>query len=149
MFLQIAIGSVVLTANIAVAALAAFALETIFQRVHRWLLRPPQRMKLFLLLMATGLWVLAVVRVGVWIWGLTLLWVGAFGTLEEAIYFALVAYTTLGLGDLIAHPEWRILSAMAAANGLLSFGLLTALLVEALRQVRLSQIETRRRRSDD
>ncbi len=149
MLLQIAIGTVVLTTNIAVAALAAFALETIFQRIHPWLLRPPQRPKLFLLLMVTGLWVLAVVTVGVWIWGLTLLSVGAFATLEEAIYFALVAFTTLGLGDLIAHPEWRILAAMAAANGFLSFGLLTALLVEALRQVRLSQIETRRRHGSD
>lgn len=149
MFVQIAIGTVVLTLNIAVAALAAFALELTFQSIHHWLVRPPQRPKLFLLLMVTGLWVLAVVTVGVWIWGLTLLQVGAFATLEEAVYFALVAFTTLGLGDLIAHPEWRILAAMAAANGFLSFGLLTALLVEALRQVRLAQLETRRRRSDD
>lgn len=149
MLVQIAIGTVVLILNISIAAMAAFVLEIIFQRIHPWLLRPPQRPKLFLLLTGTGLWVLAVVTAGVWIWGLTLLSVGAFPTLEESVYFALVAFTTLGLGDLIARPEWRILAAMAAANGFLSFGLLTALLVEALRQVRLSQLETRRRRSDD
>jgi hypothetical protein len=33
---------------------------------------------------------------------------------------------------------------MASVNGFLSFGLLTALMVEALRQVRLSQLEMRR-----
>jgi hypothetical protein len=41
----------------------------------------------------------------------------------------------------VPHQDWRIFAAMAAVNGLLSFGLLTALLVEALRQVRLAQLE--------
>ena len=36
---------------------------------------------------------------------------------------------------------WRLLAGMAAANGFLNFGRLTALLIEALRQVRGSQIE--------
>lgn len=44
-------------------------------------------------------------------------------------------FSTLGLGDVVPHPEWRIFAVMAAVNGFLSFGLLTALLVEALRQV--------------
>ena len=47
--------------------------------------------------------------------------------------------------ELAAHPEWRIFAVMAAVNGFLSFGLLTALLVEALRQVRLAQLERRHR----
>ena len=34
---------------------------------------------------------------------------------------------------------------MAAANGFLNFGLMTALLVEALRHVRLGQVDARRR----
>ena len=55
----------------------------------------------------------------------------------------IVAFSTLGLGDIVSHPEWRILAAMAAVNGFLSFGLLTALLVEALRQVRMAQLEMR------
>jgi hypothetical protein len=45
----------------------------------------------------------------------------------------------------VPPPEWRILSVMAAVNGFLSFGLLAALLVEALRLVRLAQLETRNR----
>jgi hypothetical protein len=72
------------------------------------------------------------------------MWLGAFPKIEEAVYFSLVAFTTLGLGDIVAPQAWRILSVMAAVNGFLSFGLLTALMVEALRQVRLSQLETRR-----
>jgi hypothetical protein len=142
---QIIIGTVVLLANIAVMAAAAFLLESGFQRGHRWLLRPPQRPRLLLLLVVVAVWVLAVITAGVWLWAAVLFGVGAFPTIEEAVYYCLVVFTTLGLGDVIPPPEWRILAVMPAANGFLSFGLLTAIMVETLRQVRLAQIETRRR----
>ena len=145
MFIQIALGTGLLLINVMIMALAAFLLEVAFRRVHPWLIAPPQRSKLLLMLVGVCLWVLAVVTAGVWIWALALRGLGAFHTFESAVYFALVAFTTLGLGDVVAPPEWRILSVMAAVNGFLSFGLLTALLVEALRQVRLAQLETRPR----
>jgi hypothetical protein len=143
MFLQIALGTGLLLINVMIMALAAFLLEVGFRRAHPWLIAPPQRPKLLLMLVGVCLWVLAVVTAGVWTWALALRGLGAFHTLEAAVYFALVAFTTLGLGDVVAPQEWRILSVMAAVNGFLSFGLLTALLVEALRQVRLAQLETR------
>jgi voltage-gated potassium channel Kch len=143
MFVQIAFGSGLLLINVLIMALAAFLLEVAFRRAHPWLVAPPQRPKLLLMLVGVCLWVLAVVTAGVWIWAVTLNALGAFPTLEASVYFAMVAFTTLGLGDIVAPPEWRILSAMAAVNGFLSFGLLTALLVEALRQVRLAQLGQR------
>lgn len=145
MFTQIALGTGLLLANVLIMAVAAFLLEVAFRKLHPWLVAPPQRPKLLVMLVAVCLWVLAVVTCGVWIWALALLNLGAFPDLEAAVYFSLVAFTTLGLGDVLAPPEWRILSVMAAVNGFLSFGLLTALLVEALRQVRLAQLETRHR----
>lgn len=144
MLLQIALGSGLLVLNVILMALAALVLESAFRSLHPWLVAPPQRPKLVLMLVAVGLWVLAVITVGVWIWALSLHAIGAFGSYEEAVYFSIVAFSTLGLGDVVPHPEWRILSVMAAVNGFLSFGLLTALLVEALRQVRLAQLEVRR-----
>ncbi|MBP9185393.1 MAG: two pore domain potassium channel family protein [Fuscovulum sp.] len=149
MFTQIATGSGLLTLNIIVAALAAFWLELAFRWLHPWLLRPPQRPRLLLLLIGVGLWVLAVITAGVWIWALAYRLLGALPDLETAVYFSLVTFTTLGFGDVILPEGWRLLAGMEAANGFLSFGLLTALLVEALRQVRLSQIETRRRAQDE
>jgi hypothetical protein len=144
MLVQIAIGTVILLTNILVAALASLILEVAFRRWHPWLISAPQRPKLLLMLVCVGVWVLGVVTVCVWIWALSLLSLGAFQTVEEAVYFSLVAFTTLGLGDIVAPQEWRILSVMASVNGFLSFGLLTALMVEALRQVRLAQLELRR-----
>jgi hypothetical protein len=144
MLVQIAIGTLILLVNILVAALAALVLEVAFRRWHHWLVSAPQRPKLLLMLVCVGIWVLGVVTVCVWTWALALWSLGAFPTIEEAVYFSLVAFTTLGLGDLVPPPAWRILSVMSSVNGFLSFGLLTALMVEALRQVRLSQLEMRR-----
>jgi hypothetical protein len=145
MFLQIALGTGLLVVNVLIMAVAAFLLEDAFRRAHPWLLAAPQRPKILLMLVGVCLWVLAVVTTGVWIWALALRFLGAFPTMEAAVYFSLVAFTTLGLGDVVAPLDWRILSVMAAVNGFLSFGLLTALLVETLRQVRLAQLETRHR----
>lgn len=143
MLLQIALGSGLLVVNVLVMALASLGLETAFRAAHPWLIRPPQRMKLLVMLVAVGLWVLMVLTVGIWMWAYVLFETGVFKTMEETLYFAIEAFSTLGLGDVVPQQEWRILAAMAAVNGLLSFGLLTALLVEALRQVRMSQLEQR------
>lgn len=146
MLLQIAVGTGLLLANILTSAMAAMLLEVAFQRGHGWLLREPHRPKLVVLIAGVSLWVLGVVTAGVWLWAFTFLGLGVFATLEEAVYFAMVCYTTLGLGDVLLPMEWRILAGMTAANGFLTFGLLTALLIEALRQIRLGQFEARRRR---
>jgi len=147
MLAQIAIGTLILLTNILVAALASLILEVAFRRWHPWLISAPQRPKLLLMLVCVCVWILGVVTVCVWIWAMSLLSLGAFRTAEEAVYFSLVAFTTLGLGDIVAPQDWRILSVMASDNGFLSFGLLTALMVEALRQVRLAQLELRREKT--
>jgi hypothetical protein len=146
MLLQIALGSGLLVLNVLVMAVAALVLEIVFRVAHPWLITPPQRTKLLLMLIGVGIWILAVLTVGVWIWAYVLFETGVFKSMEESLYFAIVAFSTLGLGDVVPKTEWRIFAAMAAVNGFLSFGLLTALLVEALRQVRLAQLEMRQDR---
>jgi hypothetical protein len=145
MFLQIAIGTGLLLASILIAAVSAWVMEIAFQRGHYWLMREPHRPKLMLVIAGVSLWVLGVITAGIWIWAGAFYVLGVFATLEEAVYFAMVSYTTLGFGDVLLPIEWRLLAGMTAANGLLNFGLLTALLVEALRHIRLGQVEHRSR----
>lgn len=148
MLIQISVGTVLLLLNVTLSALAAMVLEMAFVRGHGWLLREPHRPKLVLLVAGVSIWLLGVITAAVWIWAATYLWLGAFGTLEESVYFSIVMFTTLGLGDVILPQQWRILAGMEAANGFLNFGLLSALFIEALRQVRLNQVEVTRRRVD-
>jgi len=140
MFVQIALGSALLLITILVAGLSFWAMEVILVRLGPWFLRPPHRPKLMAVLCFSAVWIMAQMTVGVWLWAFAFLGLGVFDTLEMAVYFSLVAFTTLGFGDVLLPQEWRLLSGMAAANGLLNIGLVTAFLVEGLRQVRLRQI---------
>ncbi len=67
--------------------------------------------------------------IGVWLWAICVIGVGALGTFEDALYFALATYTTLGYGDILLTPAFRIFGAFASVAGLLAFGLSTAFLV--------------------
>lgn len=145
MLTQIFLGSILLTLSILLGAASALLVETMLARMHPWLLREPHRPKLLVVIAGVSLWVLGMITVGVWLWAFAFFGLGVFATLEESVYFSLVTFTTLGFGDVLLPHQWRLLGGMAAANGFLSFGLLTALLVEALRQVRLDQFAARRK----
>ncbi len=143
MILQLALGMIVILATTLIAGLGFLLLERILTRHQTWLLRPPHGPKLIMLLCGAVGWFLAIVTIAVWIWALVLLALGIFPSVEASVYFSLVAFTTLGFGDVLLPDEWRLLSGLAAINGLLMIGLQTAILVEVLRRVRAVQAEYR------
>jgi Ion channel len=81
------------------------------------------------------LWLFLATILEVWCWAMLYLALGAFGTLETAVYFSTVTFTTLGFGDITLGQEWRLLSSFEAANGLLMFGWSTALVFAAVQWV--------------
>jgi voltage-gated potassium channel Kch len=66
------------------------------------------------------------------------IWAGLFVVLNEfqsfsqAMYFSGVTFATLGYGDLVLSPARQLLSALEAANGILMFGVSTAVMTAAL-----------------
>lgn len=141
MLVQILLGSLAMLGTVLLAGLSLWLLETGFGRSEHWLLKAPHRPKLIAVIMLASLWVLAMVTMDVWLWAVIFEVLGVFPDLEHSVYFALVSFTTLGYGDLLLPQDWRILGGLAAANGLLNIGLMTAFLVETLRHIRVRQIE--------
>jgi len=94
--------------------------------------RLSQTLPVVLVLSAATLWLLAALSIAIWIWAGFFQILGCFDTLEKSLYFSMVSFTTLGFGDVTLPQEWRILSGMIAANGLVLFGLNTAFLIEVL-----------------
>lgn len=145
MTLQIVLGSVLILLTIVAGSLSLYAIEAMLGRMRRWLLREPHWPKMFLMVMAFSMWALAMTGAGVWLWAGTFMALRIFADWEVSVYFALESFTTLGFGDVVTPPEWRILGGMAAANGLLNFGLMTAVLMDGVRELRLRQSGRRRR----
>jgi hypothetical protein len=77
------------------------------------------------------------------LWGVTLQVCGEMATFEQAFYVSAVNYTALGYGDILLSERWRILGPIEAINGLLFFGLSTAVLFAVL-----SRLLTNRLRQD-
>jgi hypothetical protein len=69
------------------------------------------------------------------VWAAFYLAMGAISDVNEALYFSLVTFTTLGYGDVTLSEEWRLLGAFQAANGIIIFGWTTALIVALLQQI--------------
>jgi hypothetical protein len=69
------------------------------------------------------------------------LWAAAFflcglaSTSETAFYLSAQSYTSLGYGDVPLSGHWRLLGPLAAVNGLLFFGLSTAVLFAIMSQL--------------
>ena len=54
---------------------------------------------------------------------------------EEAIYFSMVTYATLGYGDITLPPVWRVMSGFEAMNGILLFGWTTAMFYAVVQKI--------------
>ena len=62
------------------------------------------------------------------LWAVAFLVCGEISTFEQAFYVSAQNYTALGYGDVILSERWRLLGPLEAINGLLLFGLSTAVL---------------------
>lgn len=67
------------------------------------------------------------IEIGVWASILKLL--NAIPNFHTALYFAGETYTTVGFGDFLLSPHWRLISTFIAISGFFSFGWTTGVLV--------------------
>ena len=73
------------------------------------------------------------------LWAEVFVLCGEFPYFGTAYYHSAVNYTTLGYGDLVMTPQWRFLGPLEAANGMLLFGVSTAMVFALIQWL----IETR------
>ncbi len=69
------------------------------------------------------------------LWAAAFLLCGQASTLETALYVSAQSYTALGYGDVLLSDRWRLLGPLEATNGLLFFGLSTAVLFAIMSQL--------------
>lgn len=62
------------------------------------------------------------------LWAFLFIVCGEFKSPEIAYYHSAVNYSTLGYGDLIMTPAWRLLGPLEAVDGALMFGVSTAMI---------------------
>jgi hypothetical protein len=83
------------------------------------------------------------------IWALLFILLGEFDRLEPALYYSAVNFSTLGYGDIVMSERWRLLGPLEAFNGILMFGVSTALMTATVNRVLRQATAWRERHSGD
>lgn len=136
MLTQILIGSALIICTVIVTVIFIEVAITVFRRFSSKYFNDAGFGRFAIVLTGTTMWLLGALTVAMWMWAAAFMVLGAFDTFEEALYFSMAGFTTLGFGDVLLPHEWRLLSGFIAANGFLLFGLNTAFLIEVMLQMR-------------
>ena len=75
------------------------------------------------------------------LWAALFVICGEFSAFGTAFYHSAVNYTTLGYGDIVMSPSWRLLGPLEGANGMLMFGVTTAIIFAIIQRLLHSRFE--------
>ena len=125
------------------AGIASFILVSLCAVIHilglallaEWLIRHPLRLaehfhigRYMWLLIKIFAVIIFLHLIEAFIWAIFYHRFELLGNFETAWYFSLGSYTTIGYGDVVLPPRWRMLGGLEGLNGVLLCGLSTAFL---------------------
>jgi voltage-gated potassium channel Kch len=88
-----------------------------------------------ILVMNFTLLTLAAHFVEIALWALSFVLCGEFSNFASALYFSGNTYTTLGDSTTVLSARWRLLAPVEAANGMLMFGVTTAIIFAVIHRL--------------
>lgn len=85
------------------------------------------------------------------IWATVYLLLGAFPTLEEALYFSLATFSTSDTGNSTLPPAWRLLGPFEGLAGIVAFGLSIGFIftvISRLNETRIKRMQEAQAKAD-
>jgi hypothetical protein len=76
------------------------------------------------------------------IWAMLYVACGEFTRLAPAFYHSAMNYTSLGYGDVVMSASWRLFGPLEAADGLLMFGVSTAMIFAVISRLFRTRAES-------
>jgi Ion channel len=135
--IPLAVGVITLACTILVHALPLGATVLIVRRERRLGFEGLGFWREFAIVALIILFALAGHLIEIALWAVLFLVCGEFHEFGTAYYHSAVNYTSLGYGDVIMSPRWRLLGPLEAADGILLFGVSTAMIFGVI--LRLTQ----------
>lgn len=128
--------STVLVASTALLHLAGLAGLIALLQAHGKRVRTPHvRLNQALLVLIAVFALIALHGIEIWLYAAVYTLVGEFPAFEDALYFSTSTYATIGYGDLVLSPAWRIVGAIEGVNGIILLGWSTAFFVSIVGQL--------------
>lgn len=138
MLTQIIVGCVMVVVTTAIHA----TFMVVGVKSFNWLVQSQHRLNQWngaLIISAFILVLLAASAIEIGLWASLYQGLGITNSLEEAVYFSAVTYSTLGYGDVTLQVPWRILASFQAVLGLILFGWTAALVIGAVDRIYFRQ----------
>ena len=132
MIVVLVVGLLAMSVCLALQALASVLAARYFARATKQSLGPKPWRSIFLQFSILMIVLMIGNIVQVAFWALLYRSLGAFEDFETAVYFSGVTFTSLGYGDVVLGGRMRLLAPLQAANGLMMFGVTTALFIAAV-----------------
>ncbi len=108
----------------------------------RWLMQHPLKVELRFSVWKYVVWLIRIFAIvtllhlgETLIWAAFYDWGAQFRDFETSWYFSLVSYSTVGYGDVVLPPRWRLIGGVESINGILLCGLSTAFLFTVFNQM--------------
>ena len=132
MITVLVVGLLAMSVCLALQALASMFAARYFARATKQPLGPNPWRSIFLQFSILMIVLMIGNVVQVVCWALLYRSLGAFEDFETAVYFSGVTFTSLGYGDVVLTGRMRLLAPLQAANGLMMFGVTTAMFIAAV-----------------
>ncbi len=142
MFLALLLGIGMLLASLLFYAMATVSIVHLVARLIRTSYTGLWFWKNVAVMMVVTLVTAAAHLTQIALWALAFLMVGEISTFETAFYFSAQNYTSLGYGDIVLSGRWRLLGPLEAVNGLLLFGVSTALMFAVLSRLIVNRLRS-------
>jgi hypothetical protein len=127
MILPLALGLGMFVLTLCVQMMPAVIFIHIAASRHPHSLTRPSFGANFILLQVVAALVVFAHLVNIALWALLFWLCGEFADLEAAYYHSAGNYTSLGYGDIVMSARWRLLGPLETIDGIMMFGISTAL----------------------
>lgn len=134
MILILSFGFLAMAACLALQALASVVAVRYFAHIEKHPLGPVPWRTIFIQFSVLMIVLMFGNIVQITLWALIYRGLGAFDEMQTAWYFSGVTFTSLGYGDVVLKDRMRLLAPLQAANGLMMFGITTAMFFAAVQR---------------
>jgi hypothetical protein len=131
MLTNLTLGTLLISATVLIHTVGLIVMSRWMSRIVGWLRLHRHEFGKTVAMMTIVLSLFFLHTIEIWLWAAVFVAVGVVSGFENALYFSIATFSTLGYGDILAAHEWRIFAALEGIDGFILIGWSIAYLIAA------------------
>jgi hypothetical protein len=131
MLTNLTLGMLLISATVLIHTVGLIVLSRWMFWIVRWLRLQRHEFGKTVAMMTTVLGLFFLHTIEIWLWAAVFVTVGAVSGFENALYYSISTFSTVGDGDIMPAHEWRIFASLEGIDGFILIGWSIAYLISA------------------